>query len=120
DAPAVRKFESPRRVSAAREEVRDVWGGRRAAVARELTKLHEEVVRGSISEVLALLKDPKGEIVVVVEGRRDRPALDLGAMAEEARALITGGMRTREAAAAVAHRHGASASQIYRAIVTSR
>ena len=120
DPRTVVMFESPKRVSATLEEVRDVWGDRRAAVARELTKLHEEVLRGSISEVLALLKDPKGEIVVVVEGRRDRPAPDLGAMAEEARALITGGMRTREAAAAVAHRHGASANQIYRAIVTSR
>jgi len=113
-------FESPRRVAATLEAARELMGDRRVAVARELTKLHEEVLRGTIAEVLPSLRDLKGEVVVVVEGRGEPAAPDLDAMVEEARALIAAGMRTREAATSVARRHGATANEIYRALVISR
>jgi 16S rRNA (cytidine1402-2'-O)-methyltransferase len=87
------------------------------AVARELTKLHEEVIRGTISEVLPRIGEPKGEVVLVVEGRPDRPAPDLDELVREARELVENGVRKRAAAAEVARRHGASANEIYRALV---
>jgi 16S rRNA (cytidine1402-2'-O)-methyltransferase len=63
-------FESPARVRRTLEEIRDVLGERRVAVARELTKLHEEVLRGTASEVLDTIgsRQLRGEIVVLVEG----------------------------------------------------
>jgi 16S rRNA (cytidine1402-2'-O)-methyltransferase len=111
-------FESPRRVGAVLGDAAQILGDRRVAVARELTKLHEEVIRGTLSEVLPLVEDLKGEVVVVLEGRRDEPAADLDDLVRQARELVENGARKREAAAEVARRSGASANQIYRALIT--
>ena len=113
-------FESPRRVAATLREALEVLGDRRVAVARELTKLHEEVIRGRISEVLGTVEDLKGEVVLVLEGRLAPAPPDPERLVQEARALLEAGMRPREAAAEVARRHGASANELYRALVTSR
>ncbi|MBN1629887.1 MAG: 16S rRNA (cytidine(1402)-2'-O)-methyltransferase [Thermoleophilia bacterium] len=60
-------FESPRRLQASLAVIDSRWPGRRMAVCREITKLHEEAIRGTASEVLARLPDPvRGEIVVVL------------------------------------------------------
>src|SRR5207302_3518948 len=98
-------------------EARDVLGDRRVAVARELTKLHEEVVRGRISEVEPRLGDVRGEVVIVLEGAPDTGAPAMEPLVEEARRLVAGGARKREAASRVARRHGVSANELYRALV---
>jgi 16S rRNA (cytidine1402-2'-O)-methyltransferase len=112
-------FESPMRVLTTLRDMLVAFGDRRVAVCRELTKLHEDVVRGRISEVLAALGEGtiKGEIVIVVEGDRggEPPALDL--VLDEARELVAEGMRTRDAARAVAERHGVSVNDLYRELV---
>jgi 16S rRNA (cytidine1402-2'-O)-methyltransferase len=115
-------FESPRRVAATLEEVVEVLGDRRVALARELTKVHEEVVRGTASEVLAEVRrrdELKGEVALVVEGAAGGPASGppMDRLVTEARELAAGGMRKREAAAEVARRHGASANAIYRELI---
>jgi 16S rRNA (cytidine1402-2'-O)-methyltransferase len=109
-------FESPRRTVALLRELQEALGDRRVAVCRELTKLHEEVLRGPVSEVLERLgdRDLKGEVVVVVEGARDA-STGGDDLVEEVRRLIGDGMRPREAARAVAERHGASPNRLYRA-----
>lgn len=63
-------YESPFRVERTLEDITEYWGERRVAVAREITKKFEEVIRGHASEVLAHLQktNPKGEYVIVVEG----------------------------------------------------
>jgi 16S rRNA (cytidine1402-2'-O)-methyltransferase len=116
-------FESPRRLSATLRAVVEVLGDRRVAVARELTKVHEEVVRGRASEVLRSFEDrePRGEIVLVVGGAPEpRSASSAEELAAEAGQLVAGGMRARDAARAVARHHGASANEVYRALVESR
>jgi 16S rRNA (cytidine1402-2'-O)-methyltransferase len=117
DPRTVVLFESPLRVITLLRDVLVELGDRRAVVARELTKLHEEVVRGRISEVIASLDaEPRGELVVVIEGAEARAA-GLDEMVEEARRLVADGMRKREAAVAVARRGGGSANEIYGALV---
>lgn len=66
-------FESPYRILKTLGEIGEVLGERRVAVARELTKIHEEVLRGTVSELLARTEGRtlRGEITLVVEGRRD-------------------------------------------------
>lgn len=64
-------FESPHRIAACLEDLEAVWGARPIALARELTKLHEQVLRGTAAEVRAALRDEwkRGEIVLVLGGR---------------------------------------------------
>jgi 16S rRNA (cytidine1402-2'-O)-methyltransferase len=115
-------FESPRRVRTLLREIGEALGDRRVAVCREITKLHEEVLRGTVAEVLRTFgeRDPKGEVTVVVEGDHEGPPpLDQAALLEEVRRLTAEGMRTRDAARAVAERHGASANDLYRAAIAS-
>lgn len=119
DPRTVVAFESPLRLATLLRDVLVELGDRRVAVCRELTKLHEEVFRGRASEAFARLGDrePKGEVVLVIEGAR-MVEPDLAELVVEARKLVGDGMRKREAAAAVARRAGASANAIYEALVS--
>ncbi|MDR1761852.1 MAG: 16S rRNA (cytidine(1402)-2'-O)-methyltransferase [Bacteroidales bacterium] len=64
-------YESPHRIVKTLEQILEFIGDRQVAVVREISKLYQEVLRGSVSEVLAQCsqKAPKGEIVLVVEGK---------------------------------------------------
>lgn len=65
-------YESPERLSATLAELAGAWGDRRAVVCRELTKVHEEFVRGTLAELSCRFKErPKGEITLLVEGTSD-------------------------------------------------
>lgn len=110
-------FESPQRVHTLLRDMLVAFGDRQVAVCRELTKLHEEVLRGTISDVLAELGEIKGEVVVVVEGEREPPGPDLQACLDEVAELVAEGMRKRDAAHAVAERYGVSANELYRASI---
>jgi 16S rRNA (cytidine1402-2'-O)-methyltransferase len=63
-------YESPHRIQKTLNELHESFGNRKVVVARELTKKFEEIVRGSLDEVIRLLSDrtPRGEYVVIVEG----------------------------------------------------
>jgi len=66
-------YESPHRILKTLEQFREVFGpDRRAAVCREISKMYEETVRGTLSEILTIFADkaPKGEIVIVIEGNK--------------------------------------------------
>ncbi|NTW67245.1 MAG: 16S rRNA (cytidine(1402)-2'-O)-methyltransferase, partial [Nitrospirae bacterium] len=69
-------YEAPHRIIAAIEDIRNILGDRKAVVTRELTKVHEETIRGSISEVLARLNSgsTKGEFTIILHGATGTPA----------------------------------------------
>jgi 16S rRNA (cytidine1402-2'-O)-methyltransferase len=112
-------FESPRRVGAALAALAAVDPDRPAAVCRELTKVHEEVVRGSASELAARYaeEEPRGEVVLVVGAAPDEAA-DLGPAVEALRRLVDAGARARPAAAVVASLTGTTANDLYRALTS--
>jgi len=113
-------FESPRRVAKTLSDLRAALGDRRAAMVRELTKLHQEVLREPLSRLLDTLRDRelKGEVVLVVEGARDVPAAgDLAEAVRQAEELVRGGARKRDAARQAARATGVPASRIYAALV---
>lgn len=117
-------YESPHRVDATLAALLEGLGDRRAALARELTKLHEEVRRGSLSELLEGVRTspPKGEIVLVVEGavRSGRPEVDPAELAARARALMDDGHPRAEAMSEVARAAGVSRKDVFDALVEDR
>lgn len=106
-------FEAPRRASETLTAMREAWGNRFAAVARELTKMHEEVTRGTIDSVLEQLETPLlGEVVLVVSGREARPG-GLNAAIAYAQDLERAGTRKSQAAATAAARFDAPRRSVY-------
>ena len=106
-------YESPRRVVGFLEDALHILGDRRGAVARELTKLHQEVIRGPVSELTRRAGETRGEIVVVVEGAPQRQPPDLEALAAQVEALRANGLSRRSAAAQVASEFGVSKRTLY-------
>jgi len=99
-------FEAPTRLRASLADLLACLGDRRIALCRELTKLHEEILRLKVSEAIALAKEPRGEYTLVVEGASvtaDHTISD--AIREELRALRTAGATAREATARLALEH---------------
>jgi 16S rRNA (cytidine1402-2'-O)-methyltransferase len=114
-------FESPRRVRALLADALEALGDRRAAVIRELTKVHQEVLRGRLSELPARLDEKVlGEVVVVIEGATERPAADLEALGDRVEELTAGGLPRKEAAARVAQEAGVSKRALYEASLQRR
>jgi 16S rRNA (cytidine1402-2'-O)-methyltransferase len=108
-------FESPKRIGATLRSLADADPDRPAAVCRELTKLHEEVVRGTAAELAERYSggDVRGEIVLVVGGAPEGEA-DRSAALDALRRLVDAGARVRPAAAVVAELTGVSANELYR------
>jgi 16S rRNA (cytidine1402-2'-O)-methyltransferase len=111
-------FESPRRVGATLRALADVDPERPVAVCRELTKVHEEVVRGTAASLAERYGEsaPRGEVVLVI-GAAAAPDADLGpALAALRRLVDDAGARPRPAATVVAELTGTSANALYRAL----
>ena len=107
-------FESPKRLGATLADLVEACGADRpAAVVRELTKMHEEVVRDTLGGLAARFADPpKGEIVVVVGPASPDAPTDTQIRAELERELGEGAS-ARDAAAAVAQRLGVGRNRVY-------
>ena len=108
-------YESPQRIGATLTELAARWPERYVAVARELTKVHEEVLRGSLSEVAAQLstRDVVGECVVVLDGRSEVRQVDTDAIRERVAHLLDQGESVRDAAAQVSSESGVSHREAY-------
>jgi len=114
-------FESPRRLAACLQDaVEQLGGARHAAICRELTKVHEEVVRGSLLE-LADWADGGvlGEVTVVLAGAT--PRADVPSLIGQVEDLVAAGVRVKDACSEVAAAHaGVRSRQLYDAVLQSR
>ena len=108
-------FEAPHRLLGTLSTILETLGDRQIAACREMTKIHEEVFRGSISEAIAHFRSPKGEFTLVIAGRDggEAPASDEEALALASR-LRAEGVRAPEAVAAVAAATGLPRRKAYR------
>jgi 16S rRNA (cytidine1402-2'-O)-methyltransferase len=112
-------FESPRRLPASLGALAALAPDRPAAVCRELTKLHEEIARGTLGELARRFRDEvKGEIVVVIAPAQagNTAGPDLGFAVDALRRLVQSGARPRAAASVVAALTGTRANDLYTAL----
>lgn len=111
-------FESPHRTAASLAALAALDPERPVAVCRELTKLHEEVVRGSAAELAARygLSEPRGEVVLVIGAPRPATA-DHGLALDALERLVAAGAKARPAAQVVAELTGAPANALYQGLL---
>jgi 16S rRNA (cytidine1402-2'-O)-methyltransferase len=105
-------YEAPHRIARTLADVAEAIGDRPAVIARELTKSHEELVRGPISSILTGVSSMKGEFTVAVDvGEIEVDGIEIGHITE------LNDLSGRQAVAAIAERFHISANELYRAII---
>jgi len=109
-------LETPHRLLAALNDILPVLGDRRVAVCRELTKVHEEVFRGRISQAIGHFTEPRGEFTLVIEGKKEEGKPQLTeAIEKQLQDMRRSGMGAKQAVARVAGETGLSRKELYRA-----
>jgi 16S rRNA (cytidine1402-2'-O)-methyltransferase len=119
-------FEAPHRIRQTLAELQRTVGDCPVMIGRELTKVHEELVRGQISEVLQALSDDRGEFTVVISightTDSSQPALPTGAelAAEIGHMTVIDGLTKRKAINVVARKHGLAPNKVYEAVEAAK
>ncbi|GAB4373875.1 MAG: 16S rRNA (cytidine(1402)-2'-O)-methyltransferase [Deltaproteobacteria bacterium] len=114
-------YESPQRIAAFLQEAADLFGDRRACVVRELTKVHEEILRGTLPELAAEIggrESVLGEITVVIGGGRKTVTLSVEEIVRAALEDASGS--SRDMAREIAERTGLSRKEVYAEILRQR
>ena len=109
-------LEAPHRLKESLNDMLLILGDRRVAICRELTKIHEEVFRGTVNDALAYFSMPKGEFTLVIEGAGEEtsPVMNEG-IAERLRDSRRKGEKAKEAIARISEETGISRKELYRA-----
>lgn len=109
-------YETPHRLKESLADIREILGNRRMVVAREVTKVYEEFLRGRISEVIDQVsqRQIRGEMTLVIQGCSDSEASSEEALRDEIDKLKGEGMRIKEIAEIVGEKYGYSKREIYR------
>jgi len=117
-------LESPRRVARSAADALEVFGPRPACVARELTKVHEEYIRGNLADIVERLaaEEVRGEVVLCIAGAPDAPAadvddLDRDALQRRLDELTSAGTPRNQALKQVAAEHSARRRDLYRLLM---
>ena len=110
-------YEAPHRIKKTLKLMYDILGNRSIALCRELTKKHEEINRGTIEEILSVIDDMKGEMVIVVEGSHEEfqdqsPVFDQS-IVEHVEEYIASGLSTKDAVKEVAKVRKLSKNIVY-------
>jgi len=114
-------FEAPHRLERTLGDLRGVCGGdRRVVLARELTKMHEEIWRGSLAEAMTRCGevDPRGEYVLVLDGAAPKADATDDELREAVREALAKGASKRDAAAGVADAFAVSRKRVYDLVIT--
>jgi 16S rRNA (cytidine1402-2'-O)-methyltransferase len=106
-------FEAPHRLLRTFKDVYNILGDRQLAVCRELTKVHEEIYRGTVSQAIEHFVNPRGEFTLIFHGKIDRkPEIDEH-IVKELRRLQMKGYSARRAVTEISQIHGISRNRLY-------
>lgn len=105
-------YESPHRITDTLSQLLDVFGNRNIAIVREISKIHEEVIRDNIENILKISDTLKGEMVIIVEGNTKEETLEVN-YTEEIDKLLTQGYSKRDAIREIADKYNVSKNKLY-------
>lgn len=109
-------YEAPHRIEDTLQDMLEVLGNRQMCLARELTKVHEEYIRGTIEEVLEVASTCKGEMVIVMDGfKKEEVVFDMYTAITKVDEYVESGMRTKEAIGLVAKEMACKKNELYEA-----
>lgn len=112
-------FEAPHRIERTLDDLVEACGpDRRVALGRELTKVHEEVIRGSLAEVRSTIGEPRGEYTIVLAGSHRAESWTDSELDDLLRAELSRGASTRDAASAVSELTGSGRKALYERALT--
>lgn len=107
-------YEAPHRISSMLNSLLQVFGNRSVALCREISKKYEEVLRGNISDIIALCDGLKGEMVVVVDGNHEQEDFSEMTILEHIKLYLEDGMTEKEAIKKVAVERDIPKSIVYK------
>lgn len=113
-------YESPFRVLDTLNLIKDVMGDRNISISREISKKHEEIYRGSISNVLLELTEPKGEFVIIVEENKEEINYDNIDIIDHVKELIKAGLLEKDAIKEVSKLHKLPKQEVYKKYIDSK
>ena len=109
-------YEAPHRIMEMLADLKEVFGNRNISISREISKKFEEIYRATISEVMNMLTEIKGEFVIVVEGNKDVVSFDDITIKEHVNMYMEDGLTEKEAIKKFAKERNMSKSDIYKEV----
>lgn len=108
-------YEAPHRIVDVLSDMEEIFKDRKAALVKEITKIHEEVLRGTVSGILIALKNTKiaGEYVILVEGRTGEKKSISEDILSEVHSLLKKGFSRKEAVSKISEAYGLSKKELY-------
>ena len=116
-------YEAPHRIKETLLEAETILGDRQASLAREITKLYEQFLRGRLSEISAQLQEPRGEITLVIAGASEEEPQPLPlteALALQLARLMDAGISRNDALKQIAKMRGLSKKEAYRLLLEEK
>ena len=113
-------YEAPHRLKKVLAEMLEIFGNRQIVLARELTKIHEEFLRGQLDDIIKNLDEPIGEFVIVVEGKKNSDEIKIPAenFIDVYKNFIADGLDKKSAIREVAKKFNLSRREVYNSVVS--
>ena len=105
-------YEAPHRLQSTLKLMQEIFDNRKISVSREISKLHEEIFRGTVEDAIEFYKDPKGEIVIVVE-KCKKESVDINDILEEVKNETKKGLSNKDAVKLISKKYGVSKNLLY-------
>lgn len=106
-------YEAPHRITKTLENIKEVFGNRKASIAREISKKYEEIIRGNIDDLINASENIKGEIVLIVEGNHEEKDYSELSIIDHINIYLKEGKDSKEAIKLVAKDRGIPKSEVY-------
>ena len=105
-------YEAPHRLQSTLKLMQEIFGNRKISISREISKLHEEIFRGTVEDAIEFYKDSKGEIVIVVE-KCKKESVDINDLLKEVKNETKKGLSNKDAVKLISKKYGVSKNLLY-------